>query len=766
MAARSIEFDDAVRPVKPTALVPVFEGVPADLRDRHQWMVWRYLYQPEKNKQKPWTKPPFSVLTGRIADCTDPANWVSFKEACAAYVRGGFDGIGFAFSENDEFCGIDLDHSRDPQTEAIVSEEAAEILDSLNSYKELSASGTGAHSIVKAKLPGNKGRKRGNVEAYCIGRYFTCTGQPLADSTEDVRDCQAAVDQLYAKHFATPDPENPSANLQQGITTNGHVTDEMIVAKLCNCGSGKSLRLWDGSTEGYPSRSEAHLALIGSIAFWTGPDRERINRIFEQSKLRDERWDRDEYRERTIDKALEKRVDFYRWPAPEQTEARKFGWLDAAGLDSAEFNQRYIIPGVLAEGQHGIVCGSFKTLKSSIGMDLLLSVATGSPFLGHFPVPEQMPTAFMSGESGMKNLQNIGRRICYSRGWSLGSVPNFYITPVLPRFDNAAEMAELRAFVIEKGIKVLAIDPAYLCMDIGEDAHNLFLVGKFLKAIGELGQATGCCILILHHNKRGIPNYSAPAELSDIAWSGFAEFAAQWLLLSRRSAFDAETGLHELWLNLGGRDGHCGVYGIDVEEGRQDADGGRTWNVSVKPASETRASVSDDREQQREIQKEQKKLDKVVKARNKLLKKLPSFPDGVSARNITAASGVNYADGMPALLLLEEQGLVERCQFKQSRQTIDGWKLVKRWQDLLASVDGATDATGCDKVENRNLPKGVRQNPPIGGCRSRNHPQTTFVVVGEQSHLNQADAHPHSDDPAATDDRDDPDAAFWGGGAN
>ena len=72
---------------------------------------------------------------------------------------------------------------------------------------------------------------------------------------------------------------------------------------------------WRGA--GYPSQSEADLALCGTLAFFTGPDPARIERLFRGSALCRPKWEcRRDYRERTITLALEGRTSFYRSPAP------------------------------------------------------------------------------------------------------------------------------------------------------------------------------------------------------------------------------------------------------------------------------------------------------------------------------------------------------------------------------------------------------------------------------------------------------------------
>ena len=73
---------------------------------------------------------------------------------------------------------------------------------------------------------------------------------------------------------------------------------------------------------------------------------------------------------------------------------------------------RYLIPGILAAGQPGGIFGAFKTLKTSITADLLISLASGTPFLGQFDVAEPGRALFLSGESGLAALQSIAGRIC------------------------------------------------------------------------------------------------------------------------------------------------------------------------------------------------------------------------------------------------------------------------------------------------------------------------------------------------------------------
>ena len=63
-----------------------------------------------------------------------------------------FDGIGFVFTPEDPYVGIDLDGARNPET-GIIEPWASEIIAACASDTEISVSGTGVHIIIEGALP-------------------------------------------------------------------------------------------------------------------------------------------------------------------------------------------------------------------------------------------------------------------------------------------------------------------------------------------------------------------------------------------------------------------------------------------------------------------------------------------------------------------------------------------------------------------------------------------------------------------------------------
>ena len=189
------------------------------------------------------------------AAVNDPTTWASFREAVAAFAAGQCDGPGVVLGGPTRLIGVDLDKCRDPETGAITPEARA-IIDELRSYTEISPGGDGVHIIVTGTLPPGR-RRHGHVEMYAEGRFFTITGAHLPGSPLSIAERTAAIATVHAREFpvdAPPEQPRPAAPAADD--------DAALLRRARKAQNGaKFSALWAGDTAGYPSASEADLAL-------------------------------------------------------------------------------------------------------------------------------------------------------------------------------------------------------------------------------------------------------------------------------------------------------------------------------------------------------------------------------------------------------------------------------------------------------------------------------------------------------------------------
>lgn len=288
----------------------MYEKIPLELKQLPHWVGWKYMQRPGEDHKR---KVPINAMDGQPAKSNDPTTWCDFDTACLGKERFGLDGIGFMFS-GDGIFGIDIDHCYDPETQEL-DPAAAEIIETVQSYTELSPSGTGIHILCKGVLP--EGRKRrGAVEMYSTLRYFTVTGNqfgleyPFSDCTERV----AVMHRKYLGEEETAAGAQKAAlPMPTGRGTNADMSVDAILRRMFDSKHGQKLQdLYNGSWERYGigdgSQSSADQAFCNTLAFWCRCDAALMDAIFRRSGLYRQKWDKRRgaktYGQITIDRAI------------------------------------------------------------------------------------------------------------------------------------------------------------------------------------------------------------------------------------------------------------------------------------------------------------------------------------------------------------------------------------------------------------------------------------------------------------------------------
>ncbi|MHC1787224.1 MAG: DUF3987 domain-containing protein [Christensenellales bacterium] len=315
--------------------------LPQELKEEGLFCLWRYEQRGDR-----CTKVPYDPRTGRMAQSNEPATFAKLETALAS--QAGYEGLGLGIFG--DICAIDIDHC--VNEDGTFTQLGMHVMAIMDSYTEYSPSGRGLHILFRAPgFPYDKAAYYINnaklgLEVYVAGatsKYVTVTGNMLPDSDRSLRDCgerlQGVLDRymrrepqqlapprnldgrlpllpgdLPAALPSLPAPAPAAAAVSPALA----FEDLQLLNKAIASRGGQQFEvLYGGNTQGYPSHSEADLALCGKLAFWTGCDRARMDRMFRASGLmRGDKWDRPQsgstYGALTLDRALRDKQDSWK----------------------------------------------------------------------------------------------------------------------------------------------------------------------------------------------------------------------------------------------------------------------------------------------------------------------------------------------------------------------------------------------------------------------------------------------------------------------
>lgn len=269
------------------------ENLPQTLREKGLFCCWRYENRQGTEKA---TKVPYNPRTGGGAQSTNPGTFAPLAVALKAAENKQYDGIGVGVFNG--LGAIDIDHCMSDDGE--LSKMAFDVLQTMQTYTEYSPSGRGLRILFtvpenfhydKSKYYINN--QSAGLEVYIAGatqKYVTVTGDSLThelDLQERGEQLQAVLERYMIR------PQRTAAAPAATLTTPVDLDDLTLIEKAKQSRNGNTFTaLWNGDISGYKSHSEVDLALCNALAFWTNKDANRIDKLFRQSGLMREKWDR------------------------------------------------------------------------------------------------------------------------------------------------------------------------------------------------------------------------------------------------------------------------------------------------------------------------------------------------------------------------------------------------------------------------------------------------------------------------------------------
>lgn len=503
-----------------------------ELRQRPQWLVWKYVQVP--GREKP-TKKPAAPRTGFWAN--DPTAWASYEEAVARVKRSNFDGVGYAFSPDDDFTGADLDGCRDATTGEL-QPWAAAIIKLAETYTEVSPSGEGLRMFWRGKIDAAIKHDPAQVEIYATGRYLTITGEHLHGTPDKINPAPKTLAALEARvaEFKAKAPASPASLPRPAATSDnfwGRVNSAALVSLQSWVPSMFPRAKFQPGTGAYRIAAkdlgdayEEDLSIHPSGARYFGSEEgmSPIDIVKAWGGAADEfkaaEW---------LGHQLGHEPEFFGWESDNSalgatiTEQLMAG--RAAEIDPSEFDATAWVPvdpttiprRQWLYGKHYIRRFVTTTIspggvgKTSLVLGEAIAMVTGKPILG-VPIDEVSRVWVWNGEDPMEELQRRvsatcqryeidqkelaglfvdsgrNREICLAKEQKSGAII------CVPDYDKV--MAAIR----KHNIDVFIVDPFISSHRVNENDNNS--IDLVAKAWARIADETNCSVELVHHARK------------------------------------------------------------------------------------------------------------------------------------------------------------------------------------------------------------------------------------------------------------------------
>lgn len=495
--------------------------IPAPLKALPNWVAWKLVKKGNED-----SKVPFVVGTDKHASSTDPSTWTDFSTAIANTALSSTGGVGFVIGGDaveEQIVGFDIDGCRNPAT-GDIAQWAERIIECLDSYTEITPSGTGVRVWVRGKLPGKDrvfnldsavgygGKVK--IEVFDSARYFTVTGDTYYEEAVDIehRDlseayelCRETKKTYPAKSdSASPGMVDADAGLEAGTQikrTSMVVTDKYELLMRGTIISSKPFVIEDGygNRLEFPSHSEADLALCTASAQRHGNNADLIFADYEASSLYREKWGnrREYFVGHTIGKAIQTAQKIKSSESVQRTRATNTTnpvslWERATPFcDIEDVQMEWIIPGLIVKGETTMMTGDFGSFKSYMTYFFADAITEGGMFVRR--TAQKHPVLILDRENTKATVSR--------RRYLVGNLRDKKNVRILGRFTNppAPEITNAELLDLCRTVHPYIIIDSMQDFHPGKKENDTDDMTQFSLEVNALVDAGAVGALVIHH---------------------------------------------------------------------------------------------------------------------------------------------------------------------------------------------------------------------------------------------------------------------------
>ena len=267
-------------------------------------------------------------------------------------------------------------------------------------------------------------------------------------------------------------------------------------------------------------------------------------------------------------------------------------WKTPAEFRAAAGELVPLCENVFVANRLGIIGGPSKSIKTLMALDMAISSATGTPWLGfdRFRCPTPQRVGYVTCEADQARMMDAHDLMLADRYTRFPERVGAFL-PV--RFDdtlfdlgNAAEVAALASFVRQGGIQVLFIDPINNFLGSLEPQDT----PKLQRAMAVLARqmaVLNCTTILVGHTAGDRTRIQQNRhrdylELQELAWPGITNSVRQWVTVNKLEEYDDTTHTNQVGLWIGSTGGQAGGrFAVHASEGAQF----ERWQTVVTPGA-------------------------------------------------------------------------------------------------------------------------------------------------------------------------------------
>ena len=171
--------------------------------------------------------------------------------------------------------------------------------------------------------------------------------------------------------------------------------------------------------------------------------------------------------------------------------------LRAGAIQAETALDHWLIRSLWGRAAVGIIGGAPKCCKSWLGLDMAVSVASGTPCLDQFQVDAQGPTLVFLAEDALPMVRSRIDAICRHRGLDINTLDLHVITAPVLRLDLAKDQQRLVATVQQIRPRLLLLDPLVRLHRLDENSASE--ISGLLGFLRELQRAADVAVVLVHH---------------------------------------------------------------------------------------------------------------------------------------------------------------------------------------------------------------------------------------------------------------------------